>query len=413
MKKILFLLILMISLTGCMKNEQQIENGEVNLEFWIPGGEEEYGFYYAAAREYTQQTEGVTITPVQQPWSDYWTKLPLEINNGRGPGIFISHPRYSDILLPISAELNMTSQELKEIGYTNTDLFLGENGNPMFIPVLYVPNIIYYNTNMWSEAGLTEEDIPTNWKQIEEISLLLADEESDIIGFDFGYYILYDLAIQNGQKLFSDNHANFYKEPLDIILEWEEKGITNYMGYGAGDPEESFPQEAAAMIYGQPWMANYFENTIPDLQFKTFPVPSYSDDTRNAMAETELSPGINKNLTGEEMEVAQDFVLTMLKDEETMVKIANGNNGASANENYLQHQQYEEGSAGSSSIQTINDNEEMFLVIPQALEDSYIVLLESTISQGESSIYSNIEDAKASTSNLDLTLSQQLEDDVV
>lgn len=408
MKKIiasLFMAILL--LTGCSSGTASTD---VEMEFWIPGAEDEYGFYYDAARQYSEEHEGVTITPVQQPWGDYWTKLPLEIQNGRGPGLFITHTSYSDVLAPISAELEMTTGDLEALGYSNTDLYLGENGNPMFIPVLYAPNVVYYNKTMWSEAGLTEEDIPTSWDQLAKLSEQLENTDSKVIGFDYSFHVLYDLTIQAGEQLVNDDDtANFSKDALNKILSWEEAGVTNYMSYGAGSPEESFLQGAAAMIYGQPWMANYFSNTMPDLEFGAFEMPAIEGSDVHVTSQAELSPGINKNLDEEQMAVAQDFMNWMLSDEDVMLSIAEGNNAASSNSNYLADQNYEQSSAGAAAVSTIENGNDMFVVIPSTLEDAYKVLVESVIANDGASIDSDIEKANSSVGNTDLTMTKELE----
>lgn len=409
MKRLLtFLLIAVFALAGCNSNAGGSENLE--LEFWIPGAEDEYGFYYDAAAKYSEMTDGVTITPVQQPWGDYWTKLPLEVNNGRGPGVFITHTSYSDVLSPISAELDLSVSELEGLGYTNVDLYVGENGNPKFIPALYAPNVIYYNVAMWEAAGLTDADIPTTWEEMEAVSLKLNNEADKVIGFDFSFHVLFDLAIQNDQSLVDgDGNANFYPQSLETIASWEESGVSNYMTYGAGSPEESFLQGAAAMIYGQPWMSNYFSNTMPDLTFASFPMPANGDADVKVTSQAELTPGINKNLEDQEMEAAQAFLNWMLNDEETMLSIAAGNNAASANTNFLKDQSYDAGSAGSAAVATIEAGADMFVIIPSNLESAYSVLLESTISTKGSSIDADIEKAKVAAENTDLTMTSELE----
>lgn len=409
MKKIfvsLFMAILL--LTGCSSGTT---TDEVEMEFWIPGGEDEYGFYYDAARQYSEEHEGVTITPVQQPWSDYWTKLPLEIQNGRGPGVFITHTSYSDVLAPISAELDMSTADLESMGYSNTDLYVGENGNPMFIPVLYAPNVIYYNKTMWADAGLTDDDIPTTWAELAEVAKTLKNEESKVIGFDYSFHVLYDLTIQDGQKLVNDDGTvNFDKNALEQINSWEEDGITNYMSYGAGSPEESFLQGASAMIYGQPWMSNYFSNTMPDLEFGAFEMPAMESAPVKVTSQAELSPGINKNLDESQMAVAQDFLKWMLSNEDVMLSIAEGNNAASANDKYLENQNYDPTTAGAAAVDTIKNDDDMFVVIPSTLEDAYKVLVESVISNDGANIDSDIDKAVTAVGTTDLTLTKDLEE---
>lgn len=398
---------LLIVLAGCNSGTT---TGDVELEFWIPGGEDEYSFYYEAARQYSEQTDGVTINPVQQPWGDYWTKLPLEIQNGRGPAIFVTHTSYSDVLKPISAELDMTMDELSKLGYTNTDLYVGENGNAQFIPVLYAPNLVYYNQAKWDAAGLTDSDIPTTWDQLEALSAKLKDDENKVIGFDYSFHVLYDLALQAGNTLVNeDGSANFSSDSLKQILDWQHDGTTNYMSYGAGSPEESFLQGSAAMIYGQPWMANYFTNTAPDLKFGAFEMPASENAPVKVTSQAELSPAINKNLDEAEMQASQDFLKWMLSSEDVMLSIANGNNAASANEKYLSNQKFEANTAGAVSVETIENGDDLFLIVPSTLEDAYKVLLESVISSDGSTTDADIEKAKSAVANTDLTVTKDLE----
>lgn len=409
MKKVFAMLVVTILLlSGCSGNAT---SNEVEMEFWIPGAEDEYGFYYEAARQYSEEHEGVTITPVQQPWDDYWTKLPLEIQNGRGPGLFVTHTSYSDVLEPISAELDLSVSDLEALGYTNVNLYLGESGNPYFIPTLYAPNVIYYNKAMWQAAGLSEDDIPETWAELKTVAEKLKDDENKVIGFDYSFHVLYDLTLQNGERLVNeDNIANFSKTALSQVADWESAGVTNYMTYGAGSPEESFLQGAAAMVYGQPWMANYFSNTMPDLEYGAFEMPANDNAEVHVTSQAELSPGINKNLDEEQMAVAQDFMKWMLEDEEVMLSIANGNNSASSNTKYLENQNYDETSAGAAAVETIENGVDLFVVIPSTLEDAYKVLIESVVSNNGATMDEDIKKAEDSTKTTDLTLTKELED---
>ena len=77
-----------------------VNNGEkIELTLWTDPEPEPY--YQELAEKYHAIHQNVTINVVSQPWSDYWTKLPLALDAGNGPDLY--PPR----LLPQPAEVQL------------------------------------------------------------------------------------------------------------------------------------------------------------------------------------------------------------------------------------------------------------------------------------------------------------------
>jgi multiple sugar transport system substrate-binding protein len=137
MKKVLLVmgLVLMLSVVIFAGSVAAASEEAEEITVWIPGDEVEYSFFYNMFEEYEKMNENVKFKIEQQPWGDYWTKLPLELQSGRGPELFMTHTAYSDVLLPNSKELPFEVSELEE-NFNNPGIFLGENGRPAFIPLV-------------------------------------------------------------------------------------------------------------------------------------------------------------------------------------------------------------------------------------------------------------------------------------
>lgn len=375
-------------------DEDTSETGDEVITVWIPGDDVEYSFYYNMFENYkvAMEAEGKTFEYVieQQPWGDYWTKLPLEVNNGRGPDIYYVHTAYMDSLLPLSKELTLSDETMSQLNETN--LFVGENGKPVFVPTVYTSMIMFANEKIVGEVTKA----PTTWEELFIESSKYNDPAKGVIGFDYSFHALWDLTYANGNLLTDENGPIFDADALQTIVDWTNKGYVDYLGYGQGSPEESIYQDSAAYIYGAGWM----EFWAPEgAELYAFPVPGVT--TSN----TELSYGISKNVSDNKYAVLNDFVQFMLTDEQTVTDIVKGNSGASNNNRITIN--YEPGSAGYAVQQSYDSGLTNLVVVPSGLETVYKTMLESALI-GDS-VEQVIEDAQLSSEGVDVSNLHKME----
>ncbi len=400
MKKILFVLLLVVLAYSCMK-KISVQN-EDNSEYvvWIPGDRDEYGFYYDMFENFKRYKEssgeafGYKIE--QQPWGDYWTKLPLEINNGRGPDIFLAHMAYVDILKPISKGLDFTPDLLNQ--FYVTEFFTDPNGRPYFIPTLFVSKIMYANKDLYPDY----QNYPKTWEELEQVAASLSDTSKGIIGFDYSYHIIWDLGYQNGFTLtapIGQPQFSGARKALPYIQRWENSGISNVLSYGNGDSENSFYEGTSAIIYGEPWMQFWAPNAI-----NTFAFPVPGGQTHNV---AELSFGISKNVSDNQFKVLNQFVEFMLTDRDTITAIVKGNSGFPNNKNI--QVSYEAGSAGDAVTKTFQSDSTFLIITPSTLERAYRTMLGNFITSKDIDVV--IQEAEISLQNANFSLLSNLEDD--
>lgn len=308
---------------------QLVNDGKpIRIEWWAWAFVEEA---QKMADEYQKVHPNVDIKVVNQPWDDYWTKLPLELQGKNGPAIFNVHNSQHENLIKYMDPYDIPVEDL-EADYTNVEPHVID-GKVHYIDFGLMTGGIFYNKDMWAKAGLDESDIPKTWDDFRAVAKKLTVRDGKKIkqaGFNFnGQYDAFQsgLAYQLGQNLFKadgrtadiDNEANL--EVIQRFLDIYKDG-SGSKDLGAGS--ETFGQGQAAMTYSWGHLGGTLTADHPDLKWGVFktPVPDagtdpYALDRTNG----ESTIGINKNASAAERAVAQDFLRYYLTSEKSMKEL--------------------------------------------------------------------------------------------
>ncbi|MDN5372141.1 MAG: multiple sugar transport system substrate-binding protein [Carnobacterium sp.] len=280
------------------------------------------------AKEYEKIYPNVKIKVVQTPWDDYFTKLPLALKGKEGPAIFNVHNSNHDILFPYMAPYDIPTEDL-QADFTSVDSHIID-GKVYYIDSVINTGNFYYNKKLWSEAGLTEADIPKTWDQLREVAKKLTKEENGKItqaGFNYNgetYSALYEgMNYQDGTLLFKDNGttANYDNQTsidnMQFLVDLYEKDKVGSKDFGA-ESAQSFGNGQSAMVYKWGWFLNELETNYSDIDYGVFPTPTPSEEVPFAYDRFngESTPGINKNQTEEQQAVAQDFLTYLLANDD-------------------------------------------------------------------------------------------------
>ncbi|MBP1045251.1 extracellular solute-binding protein [Enterococcus sp. BWM-S5] len=280
------------------------------------------------AKEYEKIYPNVEIKIVNQPWEDYWTKLPLSLKGKDGPAIFNIHNSQHDILIPYLAPYDIPVDDLKA-DFTSVDPHVID-GKVYYTDSLINTGNIYYNKAMWKEAGLTDADIPKTWDQFREVAKKLTKTEDGQItqaGFNYNfenYSAIYEgLNYQKGTLLFNEDgtKVNYDNETtienMQFLIDLYEKDKVGSKDFGK-EAKQSFGNGQSAMVYMWGWYLNELNTNYPDIDFGVFATPTPTEETPFAYDRYngESTPGINKNQTDEQQAVAQDFLKYCLANDE-------------------------------------------------------------------------------------------------
>jgi len=304
---------------------QPVNNGNpITIELWYWTGAA--NLFQAVADQYTAIHPNVTITLVENPWDDYWTKLPLALQGSDGPAIFNVHNSKHDILIGYMAPYDVETSQLEQdfVGVSAHEI----DGKVYYTDYGMMTASMYYNKTMWKAAGLTDADIPTTWDQFREVAkkLTIRDASGNLVqaGFSFNGGAQGDVLgeqYQYGQNLFTaDNKVSFNNDSIKAVIqrmkdiyEVDKSGDYNF-GNNSGD---NFGQGTVAMYLGWGFMNNVLKGNYPDLDFGCFEIPTVTDAVPYAYHRYngESTFGINKNAPADQQAVAQDIVRFFLAND--------------------------------------------------------------------------------------------------
>lgn len=302
----------------------------IALEYWTWG---ENDPAIAMAEEYQEIYPNVTIKVVNNPWDDYWTKLPLSLKGKDGPAVFNIHNSQHDLILNYLQPYDIELADL-EADYTGVEPHVIDDEVYYIDSVINTGNI-YYNKDLWTEAGLTDADIPTTWAEFVEVAKTLTKADGGKItqaGFNWNgpdYSAIYQgLNYQNGTLLFNeDNSVNYDNETtaenLQFLIDLYDVEKVGSTDFGA-DSKQSFGNGQTAMVYSWGHFKADLASKYPDVDYGVFATPTPTEEVPFAYDRYngESTPGINKNQSAEQIAVAQDFVRYLLANDDYIKKAA-------------------------------------------------------------------------------------------
>ncbi len=303
------------------------EGNDIDIEFWIWGSPE---LFQSLVDQYTAIHPNVSIQLVNNPWADYWTKLPLALDGENGPALFNIHNSHHENLTNYMAPLAIPLEDLKA-DFTGVDAHVIDD-SVYYIDYGIMTGSMYYNKDMWAAAGLTEDDIPKTWDELREVAKKLTIKDGDQLiqaglnfNNDFAQNYLLGLNYQLGENIFLEDGvtpnvtSDATKQIMQMLVDlYEVDGVgSKDFGEKSGD---SFGQGISAMVMQWGHFNNSLNTNFPDINFGVFEIPTFDGEPyAYNRYNGESTFGVNKNASTEAQAVAQDFVKFFLASDEVQV----------------------------------------------------------------------------------------------
>lgn len=242
------------------------------------------------------------------PWDSFFQKLLPSLAVGKGPDIAAFDtsyiPRYAEsgVIAPID--------DLYE-GYIDKDTLIPAmynnlkwKGKTYGSPMNYTSLLLYYNKDMFKEAGLDPNNPPRTWKELKEYALKLTkDTNNDGKVDQYGFVIAAKQTIPmwpiviwgNGGRIIKDGEVFINKPKAVEAVESmasliKEDGISP-IGLTGAECDKLFETQRAAMYFCGPWMVNGFKNA--GINFGVAQVPAREDGRRITLG-TSVAMVLNK-----------------------------------------------------------------------------------------------------------------------
>ena len=306
----------------------EINDGkDISVELWEWGSDD---LFQQVIDGYTAIHPNVSIKLVNNPWEDYWTKLPLALDGQNGPAIFNIHNSYHENLINYLAPLDIPLEDL-QADFTGVDAHVID-GKVYYIDYGMMTGSVYYNKAMWEAAGLTEADIQKTWDEMRDVAKKLTIKDGDKLiqaglNFhdDFHQNYLLGLNYQLGENLFQEDgktpnvNSDAMKQVMQMLVDMYEVDGVGSKDFGE-KCSDSFGQGQSAMVIQWGHYYNTLKTTWSDIDFGVFEIPTFDGNPyAYNRYNGESTFGVNKNAPADQQAVAQDFVKYFLANDDAQI----------------------------------------------------------------------------------------------
>jgi multiple sugar transport system substrate-binding protein len=204
---------------------------QVDMEFWFSGTAAQVEFVQAAVDEYNQLQDAIRITLVETPPSR--ERIATALAAGQGPDLmWYNHNMPWFFGIEAVYPLNDFVSD-PEIGIDPDTVFPASRGTVQYagvvqaIPMRHCPGGLIYNRDIFRQAGLSDDDAPRTWEDVERLAIQLTERDGDRVtqwGLVSGSidWMLQELVLSNGADWVADDLSRYLTHPERLVegLEW-------------------------------------------------------------------------------------------------------------------------------------------------------------------------------------------------
>ncbi len=163
--------------------------GSTTLQYWtlFAGGDGEA--MKKLVNQFNEEHDSIQITRQRQPFDEYYDKLFTSMTGGNAPDLAVFHTteiqRFIDALQPLGDLLSDgTGSAYVDSIWKETEF----DGDRLALPLDTHPNGLYYNKDIFEEAGLDSESPPTNFQELKQAANTI-HSETDKLAFSPDPYL--------------------------------------------------------------------------------------------------------------------------------------------------------------------------------------------------------------------------------
>ena len=226
--------------------------------------------------KFNEEHDSIQIQRERQPYDEYYDKLFTSATSGDAPDLAVMHAsqqrRFQDAIVPIEEHLDggIDEKYVSSI-WDRTKL----DGKKYGLPLDTFVNGLYYNKDIFEEAGLDPEKPPTNFSELEEAANAIT-ENTDKLAFNpepYGrlYYRSFYAFLKSsgGDLLTDDRSAAAFDSDVGRLVSQFHADVPGKYGWDKPDSSDNrgikgFRAGDVAMIINGTW----FYGVVNSLDFE-------------------------------------------------------------------------------------------------------------------------------------------------
>ncbi|WP_159621709.1 ABC transporter substrate-binding protein [Ruania rhizosphaerae] len=263
------------------------DSGTTTVSVWHGFTEADGDVVNQLADEFNASQDEYEISVEVNPWNVITDKLLPAVSAGNGPDLVVQPADAGEgyvnqgVFVPMDSFYENPENETDSY-YPHVVDYATFDGSRYAVPMAYGPFSVWYNTEMFAEAGITEDDVPTTWEEwVALADELTVDENGD------GEPEIYGLALPDadgtflpsfiqagGGSVYTDGDVTLDTPQNVETLQWWQDAYEG--GWGPTNvtlPEavDLFKAGKAAMTVIGPWIITGAESVGLDIDVFEMP----------------------------------------------------------------------------------------------------------------------------------------------
>ena len=277
---IAFILVVVTILSGCGQSKveestevvDEVTSEKTVITFWNGFTGPDGAVLEELVKEYNETNDkNIEVEMSIMPWDSLFQKLSTVLAVGEGPDMIAMAPERTGTYAEPGA--------IAEIGDAYTSGVIDESfvpgslkenlqydGEYYGVPMNFATLLLFYNKDIFVEAGLDPEKPPTTWEELEEYAQQIIDN-TDKYGFTMASKEttpMWPIMLWgNGGDIISDGKAVFNSdENVEAVTRWAQNIRDKEFGPAiltGGEIDKLFESQKLAMYFCGPWATGGFE----------------------------------------------------------------------------------------------------------------------------------------------------------
>ena len=317
-KKIAMMMVLALSVatvfTGCGKKEaDKAEGGKAQVRFATWDQAEDVDRQQEMVDKFNAEHDDIEVT-LEAYGNDFDTKISAGMGSGDAPDVMYmwNYPAYNQGLEPLDSYIEKEGAEYKDNFYATLWDYNSIGENIYGIPVGFTTHCLFYNKDLFAEAGVEEPTADWTWADVETAAKTIS-EKTDAKGFAFQMKpdpYDYEMYLWSNGAAYCDEEGNLEgnlnsdkaKETIKMFQDMEKEGYA--VATEKNGTDEFRAGTAAMYVYGS-WSINTFNED--GLNYGVTTIPAFEGQENDSVSILSAS-GLAMSKDSANKEAAWEFI---------------------------------------------------------------------------------------------------------
>lgn len=318
-KKVVAMLILSMAgtmiLGGCGSKEEEgkTKDGKVKVRFASWDEAEDVDAQQEMVDKFNAEHDDIEVV-LEAYGGEFDTKISAGMGSGDTPDVMYmwNYPAYADGLEPLDSYIEGEGEDYKSNFYDTLWNYNSIEGEVYGIPIGFTTHALFYNKDIFAEAGIEEPTNDWTWEDLQNASKIITEKCEGKKGFSFQMKpdpYDFEMYLWSNGTAYVDEEGNLEgnlnsdesKEVFEMFQEMEKEGYA--VATEKSGTDEFRSGNTAMYIYGS-WSINTLKEDGVNFGVVDIPAFSASQDSVSILS----SSGISMSKDSKNKEAAWEFI---------------------------------------------------------------------------------------------------------